>query len=83
MIKTSAKSFLGLVIPQSVSALQLGESVSVFPSFTCKNDSSQAILKHLARFKSIPINGDDQMKHQNRICLLVTCRRGKSIRRQV
>ncbi|GES85695.1 hypothetical protein GLOIN_2v1124436 [Rhizophagus clarus] len=38
-----------------------------------------AILKHLARFKSIPINGDDQMKHQNRICLLVTCRRATTV----
>jgi hypothetical protein len=77
-IETPSKAFSDWTFPKVCQLYGLGESddpsLSVFPPFTCeykemKEDSSQAILKHLiselnARLKSIPINGNEASKSQ-------------------
>jgi hypothetical protein len=78
IIETPSKAFSDWSFPKVCQLYGLGESddpsLSVFPPFTCeckdlKDDSSQAILKHLiaeleARLKTIPINGNEASKSQ-------------------
>jgi len=81
-IETLSKVFSDWTFPKMCQLYGLRElddpSLSVFSPFTCgckdlKNDSSQAIFKHLiaeleARLESIPISGNEASKSQY-ICL--------------
>ena len=78
VIETPSKAFSDWTFPKVCQLYELCESedpsLSVFPPFTCgikvlEDDSSQAILKRLivelnARFKSIPISGNEASKSQ-------------------
>jgi hypothetical protein len=78
IIETPSKGFAEWSFPKMCQLYGLSESddpsLSVFPPFTCeckdlKDDSSQAILKHLiaeleARLETIPINGNEASKSQ-------------------